>query len=145
VSQSSEFCRHNPLCFFSSSVNCCRFRYRLSPKTFGYSLICFQVISLTDVFQSELYIHFLCFTSVLYLDALVLIGFIANVISSLFKITGKMEMAQLGDGLGVGETVLSQILYHLNNLCFYSVAFYVYFACKHSGISNVYQSLFWVS
>jgi len=29
VSQSSEFCRHNPL-------YCCLFLYRLSPETFGY-------------------------------------------------------------------------------------------------------------
>jgi len=28
VSQSSEFCRHNPLCGF---------RYRLSPRTFAYT------------------------------------------------------------------------------------------------------------
>jgi hypothetical protein len=40
VSQSSEFCRHNPLCCFSTSVYCCcSFRYRLSPETFGYSLV----------------------------------------------------------------------------------------------------------
>jgi hypothetical protein len=42
VSQSSEFCRHNPLCCFSTSVYCCcccLFRYRLSPKTFGYTLV----------------------------------------------------------------------------------------------------------
>jgi len=32
VSQSSEFCRHNTLCYFSTSVYCL-FRYRLSPKT----------------------------------------------------------------------------------------------------------------
>jgi len=38
VSQSSEFCRHNPLCCFSTSV-CCLFRYRLSPETFGYTLV----------------------------------------------------------------------------------------------------------
>jgi len=32
VSQSSEFCRHNPSCCFSTSVYCCcLFRYRLSP------------------------------------------------------------------------------------------------------------------
>jgi len=37
VSQSSEFCRHNPLCCFSTSV--CLFRYRLSPETFGYTLV----------------------------------------------------------------------------------------------------------
>jgi len=39
VSQSSEFCRHNPLCCFSMSVCCCLFRYRLSPETFGYTLV----------------------------------------------------------------------------------------------------------
>jgi hypothetical protein len=33
VSQSSEFCRHNALCYFSTSVYCCKrtFRYRLGP------------------------------------------------------------------------------------------------------------------
>jgi hypothetical protein len=37
VSRSSEFCRHNPLCCFSTSVHCCcLFRYRLIPETFGY-------------------------------------------------------------------------------------------------------------
>jgi hypothetical protein len=45
ASQSSEFCRHNPLCCFSKSVFfyyyycCCWFRYRLSPGTFGYTLV----------------------------------------------------------------------------------------------------------
>jgi hypothetical protein len=41
VSQSSEFCRHNPLSCFSTSVYycCCLFRYRLSPETFGYTLV----------------------------------------------------------------------------------------------------------
>jgi len=41
VSQSSEFCRHNPLCCFSTSVYCCKraFRYQLSPETFGYTLV----------------------------------------------------------------------------------------------------------
>jgi hypothetical protein len=39
VSQSSEFCRHNPLRCFSTSVCCCLFRYRLSPETFGYTLL----------------------------------------------------------------------------------------------------------
>jgi hypothetical protein len=44
VSQSSEFCRHNPSCFFSTSVYCCcssscLFRYRLSPETFRYTLV----------------------------------------------------------------------------------------------------------
>jgi len=41
VSQSSDFCRHNPLCCFSMSVYCCKriFLYRLSPETFGYILV----------------------------------------------------------------------------------------------------------
>jgi hypothetical protein len=40
VSQSSELCRHNPLCCFSTSVYfCCLFRFRLSPETFGYILV----------------------------------------------------------------------------------------------------------
>jgi hypothetical protein len=41
VSQSSEFCRHNPLCCcFSTSVYCfCLFHYRLSPETFGYTFV----------------------------------------------------------------------------------------------------------
>jgi hypothetical protein len=44
VSQSSEFCRHNSLCCFSTSVYCCKliFRYRLSSETFGYTLVCSQ-------------------------------------------------------------------------------------------------------
>jgi hypothetical protein len=38
--QSSEFCRHKPLCCFSTSVYCCcLFRYRLSPENFRYTLI----------------------------------------------------------------------------------------------------------
>jgi hypothetical protein len=41
VSQSSEFCRHNPFCCVSTSVYCCKriFRYRLGPETFGYTLL----------------------------------------------------------------------------------------------------------
>jgi hypothetical protein len=40
VSQSSEFCCHDPLCCFSTSAYyCCLFRYRLSPETFGYTLV----------------------------------------------------------------------------------------------------------
>jgi hypothetical protein len=44
VSLSSEFCRHKPLCWFSTSVYCCKriFRYRLSPETFGYTLVLFH-------------------------------------------------------------------------------------------------------
>jgi len=45
VSQSSEFCRHNPLRYFSTSVHCCKsiFRYLLSPETFGYSLVYLEI------------------------------------------------------------------------------------------------------
>jgi hypothetical protein len=41
MSQSSEFCRHNPLCCFSTSVYCCKciFCYRFSPETFEYTLV----------------------------------------------------------------------------------------------------------
>jgi hypothetical protein len=39
VSQSSEFCCHNSLCSFSISNYCSLFRYRLSPETFGYTLV----------------------------------------------------------------------------------------------------------
>jgi hypothetical protein len=41
VGQCSEFCRHNPLCCFTTSVYYCKyvFRYRLSPETFGYILV----------------------------------------------------------------------------------------------------------
>jgi hypothetical protein len=41
VSQSTEFCRHNPLYCFSTCVYCCKriFHYRLSPETFGYTLV----------------------------------------------------------------------------------------------------------
>jgi hypothetical protein len=40
VSHSSEYCYHNTWCCFSTSVYCCLFRYRLSPETFGYTLVC---------------------------------------------------------------------------------------------------------
>jgi hypothetical protein len=41
MSQSSEFCPHNPLCcFFTSVYCCCLFRYRLSPETFGIKCLC---------------------------------------------------------------------------------------------------------
>jgi hypothetical protein len=41
MSQSGEFYRHNPLCCFSTSVYRCKriFRHRLSPETFGYTLV----------------------------------------------------------------------------------------------------------
>jgi hypothetical protein len=39
VIHSSEFCRHNPLCCFATSVYCCKciFRYGLSLQTFGHT------------------------------------------------------------------------------------------------------------
>jgi hypothetical protein len=41
MSQYSEFCSYNPLRCFSTSVFRCKriFRYRLSPETFGYTLV----------------------------------------------------------------------------------------------------------
>jgi hypothetical protein len=46
VSQSSEFCRHNPLCCFPTSDTEGKrvFRYRLSPGTFGYTLLCLRIL-----------------------------------------------------------------------------------------------------
>jgi len=38
VSQSNEFCCYNPFCCFSASVYFL-FRYRLSPETFGDTLV----------------------------------------------------------------------------------------------------------
>jgi hypothetical protein len=49
VSQSSEFCRRDTLCCISTSVCycccccCCWFRYRLSPETFGHTLVRFNL------------------------------------------------------------------------------------------------------
>jgi hypothetical protein len=42
VSESSEFFRYNPLCCFSTTVHCSKrvYLYRLSPGTFGYTLVC---------------------------------------------------------------------------------------------------------
>jgi len=41
VSQSSEFCCHNPLCCFSTSNTKGKriFHYRISLETFGYALV----------------------------------------------------------------------------------------------------------
>jgi len=41
VTQSSVFCRHNPLCCFSTSVYCCKriFLYWRTPDIFGYTLV----------------------------------------------------------------------------------------------------------
>jgi len=55
VSQSSEFCRHNPLCSFSTSIYYSSFLYWLSPETFGYTLVqtdsLFMWTSDTEVLQ----------------------------------------------------------------------------------------------
>jgi len=63
LSQSSKFCRHNPLCCFSSSVCfCCfLFRYRLSPETFDYTLVVLHTRAVS-VFN----IHYTVFTRVAY-------------------------------------------------------------------------------
>jgi hypothetical protein len=55
VSQSIEFCRHKPLCCFSTSVHCsyCLFRYRLSPEAFGYTLVCVCVCVILSFFCSR--------------------------------------------------------------------------------------------
>jgi hypothetical protein len=53
VSQSNEFRRHNPLCCFSTSVNSCcycLFHYRLSPGTFGYTLVCKIILYLQNFY-----------------------------------------------------------------------------------------------
>jgi hypothetical protein len=62
VSQSSEFCRNNPLCCFSTGdyYCCCLFRYRLSPETFGYTLILFTVfIHIGGSFLSRIVMYIL--------------------------------------------------------------------------------------
>jgi hypothetical protein len=60
VSQSSEFCRHNPLCCFSTSVYCCKriFRYLLSPETFGYTLVYIYIWNINKFYYfSALYFY----------------------------------------------------------------------------------------
>jgi hypothetical protein len=51
LSQSTEVCRHNPFCCFSTSVcyYCCLFRYRVSPETLGYTLCVCVSFSFTFV------------------------------------------------------------------------------------------------
>jgi len=54
VSQSSEFCRHNPLCCFSTSNTKGKriFGYRLGLETFRYVLVrSFYAFSATDSHQ----------------------------------------------------------------------------------------------
>jgi len=56
VRQSSEFCRHNPLCCFSTSSSKGKrvFRYRLNPETFGYTLVHFCRMNLFEKFDEFL-------------------------------------------------------------------------------------------
>jgi hypothetical protein len=67
VSQSSEFCRHNPLCCFSMSNTKGKriFLYRLSPETFGYSLISWRKLTTCRllVYVSQHLLLPLCFVS----------------------------------------------------------------------------------
>jgi hypothetical protein len=62
MSQSSEFCRHNPLHCFWTSVYCCEpiFRYRLSPETFGYTVVRYKVRRL-GVSQRSPFVGFVWF------------------------------------------------------------------------------------
>jgi hypothetical protein len=48
MSQSSEFCHHNPLCCFSVSECCCLFHYQLSLETFGYTLVYFCITEMRN-------------------------------------------------------------------------------------------------
>jgi hypothetical protein len=69
VSQYSEFCRHNLLCCFLTSVRCCccccccccLFRYRLSSVTFGYFLI-LRIVYFISMQSSLLAIYFLLYS-----------------------------------------------------------------------------------
>jgi hypothetical protein len=58
VSQSSEFCRHNSLCYLSTSNTKGKriFRYRLSPETFGYILV-YRVPSSSLPSNSQFHCH----------------------------------------------------------------------------------------
>jgi hypothetical protein len=47
-----EFCHHNPLCCFSTSVYCCcLFHNRLSPETFCYTHIYIHHVMSTEMFN----------------------------------------------------------------------------------------------
>jgi hypothetical protein len=63
VSQSSEFCRHNHLCCFSTSVYFCKhiFPYRLSPETFGYTLVLFHFYKVSSRFNFSVTVLFFFF------------------------------------------------------------------------------------
>jgi len=59
VSQSSEFCRHNPLCCFSTNVYCCcLFHYDSVWKLLGTPLyMCLQVITTSAYFNCYCITH----------------------------------------------------------------------------------------
>jgi hypothetical protein len=79
MSQSSESCRHNPLCCFSTSVYFCKriFRYRLSPETFGYTLVPYLHYSLSLYHLLTMFVQFSDYRHILkYSSCLILICYI---------------------------------------------------------------------
>jgi hypothetical protein len=56
VSQSNEFCRHNPLCCFSTGDYRCKLilRYRLSPEIFGYTHVVLTSATDTGIVETVL-------------------------------------------------------------------------------------------
>jgi len=69
VSQSSEFCRHNPLCCLLTSVCCCLFRYDSDRKLLDKPLYGIQVTKLTRLPRK------LCILGLLFLNRMSLIVF----------------------------------------------------------------------
>jgi hypothetical protein len=63
VSQSSEFCRHNPLCCFTTSSTKGKriFLYRVSPGTFGYTVVHSQIRLQSKHFMFHIYIQLYLF------------------------------------------------------------------------------------
>jgi hypothetical protein len=82
MSQSIEFCHHNPLCCFSTSVYFCKciFRYRLSTETFGNTLCEGKVVLTvmlkcpTDIQEWPLTRQYICL-SFRYLQQIQRLGF----------------------------------------------------------------------
>jgi hypothetical protein len=66
VRQSSEFCRHNPLCCFSTSVYCCLFRCRLSPETFGYTHVLKSALRLSNQSCITSYVQIILHLNIMY-------------------------------------------------------------------------------
>jgi hypothetical protein len=58
VSQSSEFCCHNPLCCFSTGVYYCKhiLHYRLSPENFGCTLLYVIQIFPSSFFSQNIFV-----------------------------------------------------------------------------------------